>query len=874
MLRLIEIFLCFWVQVARRGGILLVLTFIAAAIGAGYYAAKTLKIDPDTTNMLSSDLEFQIKAAELRDAFPQIKSELSIIVRAPTEDEADAFAIKLSNQLKERQDLVTNVYLPGNDSFFRNNGLLFLSEPELEQQLLNLTKAAGLIETLYVDPGIDTLFSTLADNDGLAERSELGGATLDRIYNDLADTLENAIANGNIPFSWRGVLSDNAPPPGGYLRIINVTPVKVPGKLKPISDSLAGMRAEIATLNPQFAGRTTALITGTLALRGEELESVTTGIGYSFLLSFLMVSVLLIFAFRSVYVSLLTIVGLLITLSLTSAFAGWAFGELNLVSVAFTVLLVGLGLDFSIHLLLHVQEYRRRGHSVRVALNSTMREVGGAMALAAPTTSLAFLAFMPTSFDGIAQLGAVAGSGVIIAFFVSITFLPAVVATAPLPKPMPSSGAIRRGFSAFDKISIPIAVIVTFVALAGITLLPQARFDADTMSLRSKKSESVRAFNMLFDDKSTYPYRLTRILGSAEEVRETALSAKSVETVRSTRSLLDFIPEDQDAKLELIDFAAGSLAFVLTSPPGIRSTIPDGSGINAMIERLKQTGEEAQQSTARKRLLNALTIVRDRDDPQLLKRLDDQIFRFWPDLVNILSDQFDVDYVELDDIPLPIKNRYLTDQGEWRIDLLPAEDVRDPKMLRTYVNSVEARFPDIAGAAIQAQKAGNIIAQSMIQASLLALVVIAIVLLFFVQSPVTVLLMLFPLSLAAILTIATGVVFDIPFNYANVIVLPLLMGIGIDSGIHLVLRQEKAQKHGNAAGVYATATPRAVLFSALTTVASFGSLMLSDHRGTASMGKLLSISIGYTLLCTLIVLPAVFHLRDMAASRRKNTSIS
>ena len=119
-----------------------------------------------------------------------------------------------------------------------------------------------------------------------------------------------------------------------------------------------------------------------------------------------------------------------------------------------------------------------------------------------------------------------------------------------------------------------------------------------------------------------------------------------------------------------------------------------------------------------------------------------------------------------------------------------------------------------------------------------------------------------PLVLAAILTAATGVLLDLPFNYANVIVLPLLIGIGVDSGIHLVLRHQQVTA---GEGVFGTSTPRAVLFSALTTVASFGSLMLSPHRGTASMGELLSIAIAFTLICTLIVLPAVFNYAERRA---------
>jgi len=401
--------------------------------------------------------------------------------------------------------------------------------------------------------------------------------------------------------------------------------------------------------------------------------------------------------------------------------------------------------------------------------------------------------------------------------------------------------------------------LIIIAGFAATTLLPKARFDADPMALRSQKSESVIAFNMLFDDNTTTPYRLTRLVNNEQEARETAKIAEGLNTVRDSRSLVNFVPEDQDIKLELIDFASGSLAFVMNEEPAARDKAPTGSGIAALKERLDQTLADGDTSQARARLAKTLTAVLERNDTTLLKRLDDQIFAFWPNLVRRLQDQFRADYIDYDTLPIELTTRYLSENNKWRVDLLPAEDVRDPSKLDAYVNQVEEQISDIAGGAIHAKKAGDIIAKSMIQASLLALGIISIFLFIFIQKPLTILMILFPLGLAAILTIATGVLVDVPFNYANVIVLPLLMGIGVDSGIHLVMRQEKTHKSKDL-NVYATATPRAVLFSALTTVASFGSLMLSEHRGTASMGQLLSIAIGYTLICTLIVLPALFKM--------------
>ncbi|MFQ5562228.1 MAG: MMPL family transporter [Parvularculaceae bacterium] len=852
MLRIIELTLIVWAEAARRSGLVIALAFVLAAVVSGYYVVGHLRVNTDTSAMLDPDLPFQQRAAELKEAFPQIKTDVIIIAQAPSLDEADAFAAALRKRLSERPDLITAVFSPAEEPFFRENGLLYLSESELEARLTQMTKAAGLIETLVKSPTLDTLFATLADNDKLAEKSELGVEILGDLYAELGDVLEASLAGRTRPFSWMGALDTEDPPEKGYLRLVYATPVLDFSRLQPAKPAIEAIRAEIASLDEQFDGRVEAYITGDPALRAEELESVTTGIGLSFLLSFVLVTLLLLLTYRSLFMAALTMTALVITIVLTSAFAAAVIGELNLVSVAFTVLLVGLGLDFAIHLLLHVQEHRSVGHSIRRSLRAAMHEVGAAMALAAPTTALAFFSFVPTEFDGIAQLGVVAGAGVLIAFFVSITFLPAALSALPTPPARPSSGRVRKAFDFLSRISGPVAAVTVMLGAVAIIVLPGIRFDADPMSLRNPDSQSVRGFYLLFDDPETVPYRLTRLVDSEEAARETAETVSHIKTVRSSRSLPDFVPEDQDAKLELIDFAAGSLVFALSATPDPEPGPPTGDGVATLLARLK----EAHPDGPGKRLAGLLDDLQSRDDPAMLTRVEENIFAFWPQLVDRLDDQLNADFIDIAALPEVLKERYLSEDGKWRVDILPTDDLRDAAALEQFVTSVEELYPDVGGGALQSKKAGEVISLAMLEATGIALAVIAVFLWLLVRRAVAILLMLFPLALAAVLTAATGVLIDVPFNYANVIVLPLLMGIGVDSGIHLVMRQRQIVAGEE---VFGTSTPRAVLFSALTTVASFGSLMLSPHRGTASMGELLSIAIAFTLICTLVVLPVAFR---------------
>lgn len=850
MLAFLETVIAGWAEAARRLGAVLAILILLGVGAAGWYAATTLKVDTDTSAMLDPDLDFQRRAGALREAFPQIKTDMIILARARSRDEASAYAARITEALGAREDHFEMVFAASQSPYFQQNGLFFLGEDELASRMNDLSGAASLIETLIAEPTLGRLFATLAENDALAERSELGGETLDALYTNLSRTVEAALNGETAPLSWLGLVNDGDE--DVFTEIIYASPTLDYTRLQPAKGALEAAKQEIAALRGEFGGRVDAYVTGDPALRVEELAAVQRGIGLSMAISLAAVAILLILCYRSIAMAAVTFVSLIATLVLTAAFAAFAVGPLNLVSVAFTVLLIGLGLDFAIHLLLHVQQRRVGGQDKKRALRGAVHEVGPALAIAAPTTALAFFSFAPTAFNGMAQLGVIAGVGVIIAFLVSITLLPAMLAFLPKDAGPPRSGAVRRTFDRLAAVSTPIAAITIVAGLAALTLTPQVRFDADQMSLRDPRAPSVVGFNYLFDEENARPIRLTRLASSPQEARDLAARAKEIEEVAGARMIFDFLPDDQEAKLDVIDIASGSLAFALDAAPREERSITNADGVARLHERLDAVYEDG----AGARLAGLLREVRARDDAALRERIEDAVFAYWPQFVATLRNQLQADIVSLDDIPEPLRDRYLSDEGRYRVDIIPRGDARDFAALREFVDTVEREIGQVSGGAQQSLEAGRAIANAMAQASLIAFAAVALFLFLLIRRASTVALILFPLLLAAILTAATGVLINLPFNYANVIVLPLLIGIGVDSGVHLVLRQDQI---AGGETLYGTSTPRAVLFAALTTVASFASLMLSPHRGTASMGELLSIAIAWTLVCTLIVLPAAFR---------------
>jgi hypothetical protein len=860
MLRFIERFLVVWGDACRRAGWFVVVAFLVGAAMAGVYAANNLKVNTDTSEMLDPELPFQKNAAALRDAFPQLKTDLVIIVRGPTLDETDAFAAALRERLLADPMHFSAVFSPAQEPFFQENGLLYLELEDLESRLTQMSKAGGLIETLVQSPTLDTLFLALAENARLAERSEIGRGALDAIYSEMAEVVEASMDGKRRPFSWMGALDTREAAETEHIRIVYATPVLDFTRLQPAKAAIERVHGEIALVEEGFDGRVETFVTGDPALRAEELQSVTEGVGLSFLLSFALVAVLLVVCYRSISLAVITMTALVVTLTLTSGFTALAVGELNLVSIAFTVLLVGFGLHFAIHLLLHLEEHRGAGESTPQALRASMRDVGSGIVLAAVTTAIGFFSFIPTKFDGIAQLGLIAGVGVMIALGVTVTFAPAALGLFPKSS-VGRKFRRRKSAGVMKAVRTPLALVA--VALGGVSLfyLPQTRFDADPMRLRDPEGEAVRGFFMLFSSPETIPYRLSLLVESAEQAEAAAARAKRLPAVRAVRSLPDFVPADQDEKLELISFASGSLAFALEARPSGGQSPPPGRGLAALEGLLASAGA----SEPGRRLGGLLEKLRLSGDATAVARVQDNVFAYWPQLIERLRAQLNADYVEIDALPEALASRYRSADGKWRLDILPKNDVRSEAALNAFVDAVEKEFPNVSGGALQTKKAGEIISSSMAQATTIAFAVIAVFLWLLVRRIALVLMMLAPLALAAVLTAAAGVILDIPFNYANVIVLPLLLGAGVDNGIHLVLRQQQIEAHQT---VYESSTPRAMVFSALTTIGSFGTLALSDHRGTASMGELLSIALLLSLACALFVLPAAFALGERIGGRK------
>ena len=533
-------------------------------------------------------------------------------------------------------------------------------------------------------------------------------------------------------------------------------------------------------------------------------------------------------------------------LVLTGAFGLLAFGSFNVISVAFAVLFIGLGIDFAIHFGLRFQEERSNGHAPIAAVGRTAATVGVALALCALTTALAFVAFTPTAYVGLGQLGAIAAFGMVISLLLTLTLLPALLVLFRVPqRTIPAStdrSWLRPG------IRRALVALALLLSAASATQLPDVRFDADPLRLKDPEAPSVVTFRELEETSSTSLHRISVVAADTSTAAALAERLAAVSEVGDVLWVERFVPEDQETKLALLDDARLFL-FVPESAP----VVPSEPG--TLAAALQRFAAETKHPAAAP-LVAAIERAGSAGSSAPLA-VEAAVFAYWPKLLEDLATAFAAAGVTRADLPASLTARYVAADGRLYVEVTPADRLDGPTEMRRFVDAVAAVAPDATGGTIQAVRGGEVVRAAMLQATGLATVAIVGLLWLTLRGVRPVLLVLLPVGVATLLTLGAAVVFGLDFNFANVIVLPLLIGFGVDSAIHVVLRAQEETAHDP---LHGTTTARAVVLSALTTVGSFGTLALSPHAGTASMGQLLTVSVLATMMASLLVLPAAVRL--------------
>ena len=841
------------VDVSRRHALLVVVLYLCLAIVAGFYAATHLSIDTDLGKLISSNQPWRQQEEALDKAFPQNSDLMAIVIDGATPDQAADATAALAERLGQRPDLFKSIRIPGGGDFFAKNGLLFMPKEELQNFADQLIGAQPLLGTLASDPSLSGVFGTLDLLAQGAEHGEVPASDLDGPFNAIAAAIEAALQDKYAPLSWQTLLSGRSADPRELRHFILVQPVLDYDALQPGERATRVIRAQANSLGLTPERGVRVRITGEVALSDAQLSSLSEGATFSAVLSLSLLCLWLLLGLQSLRLVGAILGTLIVGLVITAGFAALAVQALNPISVAFAVLFVGIAVDFGIQFSVRYRDERFRVDDLIEALRRTGRGIGGPLSVAAMATAVGFLSFVPTDYTGVSDLGKIAGAGMLIALALNLTLLPALLVLSRTGGEPRAVGF--RWAAPIDRFLLNRRRLVMLGAglltLAAIAALPWLRFDFNPLNLQNKHDEAVATLFDLIGDPASTPYTIEILEPSIDAAAAIAKKLEALPDVGQVITVDTFVPEDQDAKLAIIQDLR-----TLLGPSLYPATIRPPSTNQAMLAATANFAKDvkllaAKGDAAATRLSKALDAVVERGAavlPALIQNLSSNAARRLDELRSSLNPQ----KITLADLPPDVKEDWVTSDGRARVEVFPKGDMRDNSQLVDFVAQVRTVAPDATGTPVTIQESAATVTRAFTTAGIIALIAIATLLLIVLRRVGDVALVLAPLLLAGLLTLATGVIVDLPLNYANIIALPLLLGIGVSFDIYFVMRW----RAGNSE-LLQSSTARAILFSAFTTGTAFGSLALSNHPGTADMGKLLMLALAFTLLCTFILLPAL-----------------
>jgi hypothetical protein len=414
-----------------------------------------------------------------------------------------------------------------------------------------------------------------------------------------------------------------------------------------------------------------------------------------------------------------------------------------------------------------------------------------------------------------------------------------------------------------------VVIVAAALAVGAAFVLPGARFDSNPLNLQDPKVESVVTYKDLLAQHGSSPWSVVTLAENAHEAEQIAAKLKSIATVDSVETVEQFVPADQDAKLAVIGDLALTLGLDLdsTSPtaaPSSDDTLGALHTLDAALasHRGNPTGTaEAAAADLRTELgllLSQLDTAAREELTQRLAKVEHALLASLPGRIATLVESLNAEPIGLESLPDEVRHRWVDPAGRYRVEIIPREDLEDPKALHRFIRDVRSVLPDATGSPIIYMEASDAVVRAFAQAFTYALLAISLILWVSMDRNIDVVLVLAPLLLAAMLTGAAVVLLGIPFNFANIIALPLLLGMGVDNGIHMVHRFRTAPPEDGV--MLKTSTATAIGLSALTNTSAFGSLAVSPHTGTASMGVLLTVGILLTLACTMFILPSLMAL--------------
>ena len=838
----------------RRAWFVVVASMLILA-GSAVYVARHFAINTNVTTLLSPDLPWRKRELAYQAAFPGETTSILAVVSAPTPEFAGAAAASLVKQLTPQTAQFHSVTDVQSGPFFARNGLLYIGQGELADRMRRLIGAEPLIRSLASDPSLRGLARALSTSLQGVAAGRLSLDAMAQPLNAVADTLDGVLAGKPASFSWQALVNGRPARPEELRHLVNISPVLDYQALEPGHAAAQAVRKAAADSDLKRHYDASVRLTGAIPLADAQFATLQQGLWLNSLITAAIVLIVLWLALRSLRIVLAVVVTIFVGLVTTAALGLLLAGAFNPISVAFAMLFVGLGADFAIQFSVRYRMQRHQLNELKPALVDGARYVGAPLTLAALAAAAGFLSFVPTSYRGVAELGLIAGVGMVVAYIAAMTLLPALLSLfKPPAEPRPLGYGAMAGADRFmQRHRIAIVLVTAIVAIAALPSLYLLQFNFDPNSLQVPNAEAVTTLQELSGSQQE-ALKSADLLTPASNAAAVAKRLSALPEVGGTRSLDSFIPTDQDKKIAIIARAAAALDPALQSKPEAKpSDAEDVAALKGDVTELQNAAGEGDGpgAQAARRLAKDLSALAG-GNAQLRRRAETVFISPLAIDLRFIAASLHPQTVTGANLPADLVREWTAKDGFVRTEILPKGTMSDSAAAKRFAKAVLSVEPNATGQAIEIYEWGRTVTSAFIQAGALAICSIAILLWLVLRRIRDVLVTLTPLLVAAAATLEICALTGFALNYANIIALPALVGVGVAFKIYYVMAWRRGEYN-----FLESSLTRAVFFSALMTATAFGSLMFSAHPGISSMGKLLALSLACTLAAAALFQPAL-----------------
>lgn len=848
-----------WAAMIERARLGVIILLLLMTVALGYFAVTRIGVNTNTADMISPSLSWRQTYIHYKEQFPQYVDNMILVIEGTNGDAVAQIQGQLQKAIHEHPEHFESSFALETLDFFQNNGLLYLDLDRLNVMVKNTQTITPLMAfDAQKQLHFSHFFKQLSQEDTF--KTLLTTPTLAQFFPQLHTSFLAIAKDQSDPLSWSDILNNTSQTHFRFILIkpklnyATLVPAKAPyDKLQELLDDPAYQSARVKVG-----------LTGEATLAYEELLSFSQGALWATILALLLVTTILYISLRSFYLMFASILTLCCGLIWTGAFATFAVGKLNLISVAFAVLYIGLGIDFSIHLCMRFKELIQHKLTPSLALKRALGDVGASLVICAITTCVGFYSFIPTSFDGVGELGLISGTGMLISLVANICLLPALLSYSKLRFDPSYQFNPNNWINQILKWPLTHRYltrgVMVSLMIGALVLVFHINFTANPIQLMDPHQPSVKVYDHLMRHAPYSPAHLIRLHQEQKPLHDLKAELKTSPLVKDVLSLENFVPRQQNEKQRILTAMQEKIGpFMSSTPPK-----PQPDPLDTQIAQLRAFYKQVElQSPSYPELMplnEVLTQLLARiesastlEQARLIKRIEQHILAGLNERLKAFTSQRPQDVITIGHLPEALKDRWISPLGEQRLEIYPSENMNEEENLERFVRQVGFSLQEATGLPMIHEKAGQAVVQAFKEAFTYAFLIIGLLLIFILRSVKDMALVLFPLVLTSLFTGAATVIFEIPFNFANIIALPLLLGIGVDNGIHLVHRFRHAPPYD--LNLLATSTAKGVLASTLTTIFSFINLGFSNHLGLASMGQLLTLGMCMTLMCTLIFLP-------------------